>query len=125
MADEESGGPVVIDNPQAVRFVNEKIRVAADLWMMSYQSARALVTLFDNQGLANVIPADPNYVIADGAAEDGRPIVNGALVHGVLSVARSVVTFVEKAPTDEAGNETGPAAIRAIAGVAVNGASRF
>jgi len=58
-----------IDNPQAVRFVNERGRVCADALVSAYHTAKETLVGWDAWGMASLIPPTENNV-NDGADVD-------------------------------------------------------
>ena len=75
--------PEIID-PQAVRFSNNRIRVAADLLARTYHYAKQVTAEWSAHGGTAMIPnrADP---IIDGSAIDGRPPITGIDASNVIN----------------------------------------
>lgn len=72
----------MIDNPEAVRFANEKVRPVADRYAQLYWAAKILLTEWDASNIGALIP-NTSEVIDDGSAEDGRTPITGAMVNGL------------------------------------------
>ena len=73
-----------ITSPQAIKFSNEKIRVAADLLAQLDNFASATIAQWNAAGGSALIPNTAD-VIADGAATDGRPIITGAKANNIIN----------------------------------------
>jgi len=73
-----------ITSPQAIKFSNEKIRVAADLIAQLDNFAASVLAEWTAAGGTSLIP-NTSDVIADGAASDGRPIVTGAKANNIIN----------------------------------------
>lgn len=110
-----NGGFMAIDDPQAVRYCNEQVRVTADLMMSLYETCKRLKLNWDAHMLSQLIPND-NSPIEDGSATDGRPPITGAMVNNIINRAW------EFTQDYEAG---GDAKLMTVAQVAVNGESAF
>jgi hypothetical protein len=83
---------VAITNPMAVKFSNEKVRVAADLIAQLDNFAASVLnewtaivgtTLFPNTTAVVQDSASPNGVDATGG--DGRPVITGAMVNNIIN----------------------------------------
>ena len=73
-----------ITSPQAIKFSNEKIRVAADLLAQLDNFAAAMINEWDAAGGSSLIP-NTSDVIIDGAATDGRPVITGAKANNIIN----------------------------------------
>jgi len=104
-----------IDNPQAVRFSNERGRVCADALVSAYHTAKETLIGWDIWQLAELVPADGG-TIADGADRDGRPPADGANVNALMAAAAALVDFFEA--NDQA-------VLKAALAISVNGRSRI
>ena len=97
-----------ITDPQAVRFANEKIRVAADKLAQAYWHAKRVQAEWAaNPGLI----ANKADVIDDGSKTDGRPPITGTDANNIVN------RLAELTADYEAG---GSAKLNTILGVAVN-----
>lgn len=83
-----------IDNPQAKKFANEKIRVAATDLAKAYYRAQQVLAEWWAMGGANLIPNTSDTII-DGAAEDGRPIITGAQANNIINRISELVADYE------------------------------
>ena len=79
-----------INNVQAVKFCNEKVRTAADRFAQLYWWAKIVSEEWVSQGIGSMFPNDDS-VVMDGSAIDGRTILTGADVH---ILAGNVVAFI-------------------------------
>jgi hypothetical protein len=90
---------MAITNNEAIKFSNEKIRVMADLMSQLYNLCKTANAEWTARNLISVIPNDVNEVMhdsaygTDGTDGDGRPIVTGADLNGIMS--GNVDYFVE------------------------------
>ena len=107
---------MAITKPQAVRFSNERLRVAADAMQSAYLTARRLVEEFDGHELAGLFPDSAVEVVDDGADRDGRPPMTGARACCVIECARALIAFYEDGVEPRKAH---------LARCAVNGAARF
>lgn len=67
---------MAINNPQSVKYCNEKIRTVADQLAQVYYSAKAVVDEWNAQNMGAIITIDGGNII-DGSLTDGRPIITG------------------------------------------------
>jgi hypothetical protein len=89
-------------NPQAIAFCNTKVRPVANEVMSAFLSAQTLITEWNSQNIASIIPNDSNP-IQDGATTangsgagsgaDGRPPITDAQVNILISNLNSFVAF--------------------------------
>ena len=84
---------MAIDNPQARKFCNERIRVLADLFSRGYREANAIIAEFELKEISNLIPDDASEVIVDGAESDGRTPINGHDVWEMVRLAQDLVAM--------------------------------
>ena|ERR1051326_1698800 len=83
-----------ITNVQAVAFCNGSIRPAADQLIMLYRSAKRILATWNGRVLGDIL-VNTTDVVADGAATDGRPILTGALVTGIIYQLQDFVNYME------------------------------
>jgi predicted ATPase len=83
-----------VTDPNALRFSNTRIRVAADRIAQLYNFIVATANEFTALGMSGVFPNDSSQVL-DGAATDGRPQITGADVNNIISIASSLRTTLE------------------------------
>lgn len=83
---------MAITSPVAIKFSNEKIRVAADLIAQLDNFASAVLNEWTANGGTALIPntsavlqdsAAPNGVDATGG--DGRPVITGAMISNIIN----------------------------------------
>lgn len=106
-------------NPQAVKFANERVRVIGDAYVTLYESAKK----FEAEYAANSLDAvflDTLDAVADGAAVDGRSIINNRTVRGLRTQNNQVIAWFEAVPSGATISR-----IAMLRQIAVNGASRF
>lgn len=85
---------MAIDDPQAVKFCNEKIRPAADRYAQLYWTAKILLVEWNAAGLGTLIPNTADVVV-DGSVSDGRSPITGAMVNGFKSNLQLLVNDLE------------------------------
>ena len=81
-------------DPTVITFSNERVRVAADTAAQGYYRAKSLIDQWNAQSLATLVPNDAT-VVTDGADTDGRPVITGADIHGMVAVLQSYVGMIE------------------------------
>mgnify|MGYP000621713160 CR=1 FL=1 len=99
-----------ITNAEAVRFCNEKVRVAADRLAQAYYFSKQVQNEWFANSMGSLIPNDASPVI-DGSATDGRHPITGADATNLITRCGELITDYEAA---------GNAKINTILGVAVN-----
>jgi peptidoglycan hydrolase-like protein with peptidoglycan-binding domain len=104
-----------IVDPAAISFCNTKVRPTADVMLQMYWTAKSIIATWNALTMSGKIPNDAS-VIVDGAATDGRNIINGIQATAIITQATNFVA------TFEAG---GNAVLNVITQVAVNGGSRI
>ena len=77
---------MAIVDPAAVRYSNEKLRVAADKMVQAYYHAKDTVNEWYALNMGTMIVNDDSAILEDGAYNgDGRKVVSGAeLTHIVV-----------------------------------------
>jgi len=85
---------MAINNPQAVKFCNEKIRVAADKLAQAYNFAKDTLNEWYALNMGNQFPVDGGE-IEDGSNIDGRPIITGNSVQLLMSRVQELVNDYE------------------------------
>lgn len=85
-----------ITDPAAVRFSNEKVRVAADKFAQAYYFAIEAINEWNATGMSSKITntADP---IIDGSAIDGRNPITGSDATNVITRLMENITDYEAA----------------------------
>jgi len=92
---------MAVDNPTAVRFANERVRVAADRMMQAYNFAKTVssewfsVEITPGTTLSAGIPNDGGEEVLDGAQSDGRAVISGDDVHNVITRLSELVADLE------------------------------
>lgn len=110
---------------QAIEFSNSKIRPTADLIYSAYLQCKSLVNLWNSQQVSTVLPNDTNQ-LGDGAAADGRPIITDAQATTIITRATELVNWLEQGLVASPFTGTANlATLNTIAGVQVNGQSKF
>lgn len=85
-----------ITDPTAIKFSNERARVAADRMLQFYWFCKQLrVFYLANPTLATLIPNDATAVIMDGSDLDGRNRITGADVQLMLTNLNSLINTLE------------------------------
>ena len=85
----------MINDPAAVRFSNERVRVAADILCRGVNAAKAILAEWDAKGMASKFPADETAVVEDGAPNDGREVITGADVNRIMEALNTLVSALE------------------------------
>ena len=101
---------MAITNAEAVKFSNEKVRIAADKLAQSYYFAKEVMNEWYANNMGELIPVDGGN-IEDGAATDGRHVITGNDATNVINRCSELVTDME------AGSN---AKLNTVLGVAVN-----
>jgi hypothetical protein len=73
-----------ITDPNALRFANTRIRVAADMIAQLDNLAASIINEWNAQNLSTIFTNDSN-VVMDGADTDGRPVITGAKVNNIVT----------------------------------------
>lgn len=106
-------------NVQAVTFANTRVRPMADELYRCYLMAKSLLSQWNSQNVAAVIPNDAT-LIADGAATDGRPPMTDAQATTIVTRCQDIVNWMEGSTAIAAGDGT-KAVLNTVAAVEVNG----
>lgn len=106
-------------NPQAIAFSNGKIRPMADLLYTAYQTAKSVVSQWNAQNVAAVIPNDA-VIIADGSATDGRAQITDAQATTIITRCTDLINWMEGSTAIAAGDGS-KAVLNTVAAVEVNG----
>jgi hypothetical protein len=83
-----------ITNATAIRFCNEKARVAADKLAQAYYFGKEVLDEWYAQNLGTIIPVNGG-IVEDGAAIDGRSVITGNDVTNVINRISELVTDYE------------------------------
>lgn len=85
-----------VTNPTAIKFCNERARVAADRMLQFYWFCKALkIYYLANPSLASLIPNDATAIIVDGQAEDGRSQLTGADIQTMVTNINTFIASME------------------------------
>ncbi len=108
-----------IDNPELIKFSNEKGRICADSLLQAYNTAKQFIEHWNNLTTAMPNTADE---IADGSqtsmgiSADGRKSITGEKYHQFKTSCESIITLVESNDNE----------IKTLLlNIAVNGQARF
>ncbi len=105
-----------IDNPQAVRFCNEQVRILADTLLTALRTAEAVREFYyAHPDLGTLFYQNASEVVEDGSATDGRPRMTG---NDVLAL----ITRADELSADYRANNN--AKLNTVLRAAVNGQSR-
>ena len=85
---------MAITDPQAIRFCNERVRVAADKFGQLYNWCVSVQNEWAAQGIGALIPNDSSPII-DGAQTDGRPLITGADVNTLAARVTEFISLLE------------------------------
>ena len=106
-----------IDNAQAVRFCNEQIRILADVLLSAVRTAQNVREYYyAHPELGDLFYAGIADNVADGSETDGRPIITGNDVMGLI-------TRADELNADYSANNN--AKLNTLLRVAVNGQARL
>jgi len=107
---------MAIDNPQAVRFCNEQVRILADTLLSAYRTAQAVREFYyAHPELGTLFQQNGNELVEDGSATDGRPRMTGNDVLTLITRADELVADYQA---------TSNAKLNTVLRAAVNGQSR-
>ena len=107
---------MAIDNPQAVRFCNEQIRILADTLLTALRTAEAVREFYHaHPELGDLFYSNSSELVEDGSATDGRPRLTG---NDVLAL----VARADELSADYRANSN--AKLNTVLKAAVNGQSR-
>ena len=84
-----------ITNPEAVRFCNEKVRVAADRLAQAYYFAKHVQQEWFANSMSSLIPNSGDDDVIDGSATDGRHPITGADATNIITRCGEIVTDME------------------------------
>lgn len=84
-----------IDNPQAVKFCNENIRIASDKIAQVYYFAKATVDEWVANNMGEKIPVSDD-IIDDGSTTDGRPVITGNDATGMIYILQDMIAEFEE-----------------------------
>lgn len=105
-----------IDNPQAVRFCNEQVRILADTLLSAYRTAQAVREFYyAHPDLGDLFYNNSSELVEDGSATDGRPRMTGNDVLALITRADELVADYQA---------TSNAKLNTVLKAAVNGQSR-
>ena len=85
----------IIDNPEAVKFCNERVRVSADKLAQLYYTAKSVSQEWTANGIGTLIAYDNSDLVVDGSASDGRHPINGIEVNNLITRLTEFVTDME------------------------------
>ncbi len=89
--------PSVVDDVEAIRFSNEKIRPLCDQMVRSYRLMKTIAQMWTAKDLARLFPAE-GLPIADGSigpSPDGRTPITSADVRNVIAFCLRVNGAIE------------------------------
>ena len=85
-----------ITNPEAVRFCNERIRVAANKLNVAYRFAKEVAAEWNaNPDLATNIAYDNTDLVVDGSATDGRHPISGVDTNNLVTRLNELIADLE------------------------------
>ena len=83
-----------ITNAEAVKFSNEKIRVAANKLNEAYKFANEVVDEWTANGGVSMIPNTSDGIV-DGSTTDGRHPITGAMANNIINRLNELITDYE------------------------------
>ena len=84
-----------ITDPEAVRFCNEKVRVAADKLAQAYHFAKQVTQEWTANNLGETIAYDNSDLVVDGSETDGRHPISGVDVNNLITRLNELQTDYE------------------------------
>lgn len=84
-----------ITNAEAVRFCNERVRIAADKLAQAYYYAKLVQNEWFANNMSSLIPNNADDTVIDGSATDGRHVITGADVTNVITRCQGLVSDYE------------------------------
>jgi hypothetical protein len=81
-----------ITNPEAVRFCNERVRVAANKLNAAYKFAKEVQAEWFANDLATIIAYNNGDLVVDGSATDGRHPISGIDVNNLITRLSELTT---------------------------------
>jgi len=84
-----------ITNAQAITFSNEQIRPAANSLAQLYYEAKRVSQQWTALGMSSLITNSVDDTMIDGAATDGRPLIDGADVNNIVNRLTEFITDME------------------------------
>ncbi len=85
-----------INDPVAVKFSNERIRVSADTLARGYSQAGGILGIWQNQGIGTRIPNDAANIIEDGSPADGRTPISGEDANAIIESLSAFKALLEQ-----------------------------
>lgn len=82
-----------VTNPEAIRFINERIRPAADKFASSYIAAVAHISAWEQ--LKDIIPNDAEVLIEDNRQREGISQITGRDVHAIAAMVKNIKDTLE------------------------------
>lgn len=84
-----------ITNAEAVRFCNDRVRMAADMLGQLYYTAKSVSNEWTANSLGTLIAYDNADLVVDGSAVDGRHPISGIDVNNLITRLNELVTDME------------------------------
>ena len=84
-----------ITNTQAVKFCNEQIRPAANIFARLYYDAKQVYQTWMALNLGEIIAYNNTDPVIDGSAIDGRPVISGVDVSGLMNRLGEIISDLE------------------------------
>jgi hypothetical protein len=89
---------MAIDNPQAAKFCNERLRVAANRIISGIRSLRQMSAEYAANGIGPLVGGSQELLdslVVDGSATDGRTPLTGYDVTLAISSANALLTWAD------------------------------
>lgn len=89
------------NNPRAVAFVDEKLRIAGDVFISAVRTMRQLIQDYADDGIAPLVGATPELFaspVAANSANDPRTIITGNDVAVAVNAAQAILDWLDSNP---------------------------
>ena len=84
-----------ITDPEAVKFCNERVRVAADKLAQAYQFAKLVTQEWYATNMSKKLAFDNADTVVDGSKDDGRHPISGIDVNNLITRLTELVADYE------------------------------
>ena len=84
-----------ITDAEAIRFCNERVRMAANVMAQAYYFAKLVKQEWDANSMSSLITNSGDDEVVDGAQTDGRHVISGADATNVITRCAELITDME------------------------------
>lgn len=92
---------MAIISKESISFSDQRIRIAADRMVQNYNILKSVVDEWTARSMSSLIPNEIDNMLHDaaygtnGEDGDGRPVVDGAMLHNIINRAQEIVADYE------------------------------